>query len=208
MGEGIEMLIGAKLNDKRIEKVTRKLAPHLLPGESISALVRTNKFKPMLDTVVVTNARVLALGSEDGKGPKVSIAANEIDGVDLAEKRFANPSIAIVTTFGKSVSLGTLIGDNADGPLLRDAILALRYAGLPPHFDDALAERNTAAAELGTDSSAGSPPPEPTATLATTTSGGLADELAKLSRLHESGALTADEFGAAKAAAIARAASS
>jgi hypothetical protein len=177
------MRTGEKVKDSLVDKVIERLAPHLLPGENIELLIRTNKLSPLLDAIVVTDGRVLALHTGDvlAKGPRIQFPANQVREL-LIDKRFTGTSADLLTVTGQRVSLGALIGGDADGPLLRDAVHALRTTDVSDRVSPA--RQRPAASGTG--------------------GGGLAEEIGKLAALHAQGILDDAEFAAAKQATIAR----
>jgi len=151
--------LGAKIKAKFADKVVEGLSSHLYPGEAVQLIVKTNKLSPMLDAIVVTDGRLLALQSTDvaSKGPRVNLRADKISQVTVQEKRFTSATVEVATVEGDVVALGTMIGDNADGALVQAAIDDLHATGVPMHVVAGEVAAAASAAEVAAEAEAAAP---------------------------------------------------
>ncbi|MEP6528218.1 MAG: hypothetical protein ABJA86_13775 [Nocardioidaceae bacterium] len=57
---------GKGIKDQLVDKVLSKLSRELVDGEVPWFMTKCNNFKPMVDVVLLTNARVLGVSSTEG----------------------------------------------------------------------------------------------------------------------------------------------
>jgi hypothetical protein len=131
-GGGRWTLLGAKIKNEFVEKCIAGVSGQFHEGEHVVAVVKTNKLKPMIDVVIVTNARVMGISSIElaSKGPKLVIRAGEIRAVRTEQKRFSSPSVTVDTVWDTRVGLGQMAAAKEEGPLFTEAIESLRIAGM------------------------------------------------------------------------------
>jgi hypothetical protein len=131
------MQVGKGVKTEKAEKVLAK-AGGLVEGEVVWFYAKCNNFRPMVDAIVVTNARVLGLSTLEGykyKAPVTQITATEYDP--------KKGTVQIVTTDGQVMTLKSVSSDdvqavehyvdyaraNPSPPNVTDAIAALGAAG-------------------------------------------------------------------------------
>lgn len=125
------MRLGAKVKDKLVRRVESVVTGYLYEGEQVVALVTVNKLSPMLDAIVITNARLLGLlSTESGqKAPKIDYFVDELTELRLSARRFGNPTVTAVMKSGDEVGVGTLIAKE-DRPLLSEVFNAVQATGV------------------------------------------------------------------------------
>ncbi|MBE1603707.1 hypothetical protein [Actinopolymorpha pittospori] len=130
-----ELQIGVKLKPKFVAECLTRLKVHLQPYSIPLLIVRTNKVRPLLDAIVVTNNEVLAIRRLDvlTRGPRVLIPRNEILGVDI-KPHFSRPALVIHTTSGDK-DLGDL--NEADAHVVVTEIRKLASRRLARNMRDA-----------------------------------------------------------------------
>lgn len=131
-----EPMIGSKLKDKHATKWLAAIAPHLVPGETITALARTARVHPVLDGVAVTNARVVGfLSSQLGSGFTVEVSGDDIVNVETVKPSFSKDTLVVTRRGGRSESFGAVLA-----PDLSMVLGAVRHlAQLGPAPDPAAA---------------------------------------------------------------------
>jgi hypothetical protein len=114
-------VLGSKVSAKRGLAVLEALEPWLQPGEDARLVVRANRVNPLIDLLVVTDQRVLGVGSFDlaERGPKVSVDRADITAFHV-RMTLIDPRRLCVTTPARVVSFGNL--DRADVPAVRAAL--------------------------------------------------------------------------------------
>ena len=115
---------GSTVKGKFASKCLSGLQPHLQLMESPILLVKTEKLRPLLDAIVVTNQRVLGLFVSNlaDKGPRIQVGAPDLQGAEL-RKGFYGLALVVHTLAGE-VELGTPKG--LDANTLLDAVRDLQ----------------------------------------------------------------------------------
>lgn len=106
--------IGKKVKYKHVNKIENELNPLLTNGEKVVAVFWANRLKPLTDTLVLTNQRLLcAYGANIGKagGFFSEIVADDIESADI-EKSFAGPKLVITLKDGTQETVGTIVKDD------------------------------------------------------------------------------------------------
>ena len=124
-------LIGSKLNQKVATAQLAGLAKHLLPGEEVIAVAKTNLMQPMCNAIAVTNARIVAFHGRDveRRGVRRQVAADQIDQIELPRK-LSGSVMMVKTTTEEVVGFGALPG--ADFELIVGAARQLAASGVAP----------------------------------------------------------------------------
>lgn len=129
--------LSPRLKEKNAEKWMAKLSARLLPGEVVLALVRTNKLKPSLDAIAITNARLLGFSGLElaHAGVKVAIDADEIERYEF-EKKISGLYLVVTRRSQEPVGLGSIHAAEVD--FARHYIDQLVAAGIPAGFREAI----------------------------------------------------------------------
>jgi hypothetical protein len=114
-------VLGSKVGAKRGSAVLEALGPWLPAGEDVRLVVRANRVNPLIDLLVVTDQRVLGVGSFDlaERGPKLSVNRSHITAFHV-RMTLIDPRRLCVTTADGVVSFGNL--DRADVPAVQAAL--------------------------------------------------------------------------------------
>lgn len=114
-------VLGSKVSAKRGSAVLEALGPWLQAGEDVRLVVRANRVNPLIDLLVVTDQRVLGVGSFDlaERGPKLSVQRADVTAFHV-RMTLIDPRRLCVTTAGGVVSFGNL--DRADVPAVQAAL--------------------------------------------------------------------------------------
>lgn len=114
-------VLGSKVSAKRGSAVLEALETWLQAGEDVRLVVRANRVNPLIDLLVVTDQRVLGVGSFDlaERGPKISV--NRVDMTAFhVRMTLIDPRRLCLTTAARVVSFGNL--DRADVPAVQAAL--------------------------------------------------------------------------------------
>jgi hypothetical protein len=111
--------VGTKLKDKHVAKYVDAAQSWLLPDEHFVALFWTNSIKPMMNAVVVTNARIAGISNADLQNPakafRNAISLADIKDVQLEKGRFsAGPKVRVGTSDGEHHGYGEIKEDDAE----------------------------------------------------------------------------------------------
>ncbi|MBD7982890.1 SHOCT domain-containing protein [Oerskovia merdavium] len=117
------MELGKGIKAERVVKLLSGVA--LLEGEQVQALVKLLNFRPMVDLLVVTNARVVAVSVSEGK-VKYAAPLPAITHVAYDPKR---SRVAVLTSDGAEITFKTQ--DKGDVDLVRVAFEHVRSAPVP-----------------------------------------------------------------------------
>ena len=114
-------VLGSKVSVKRGSAVLEALEPWLQAGEDVRLVVRANRVNPLIDLLVITDQRVLGVGSFDlaERGPKLSVDRSDISAFHV-RMTLIDPRRLCVTTATGVVSFGNL--DRPDVPDVQDAL--------------------------------------------------------------------------------------
>jgi hypothetical protein len=114
-------VLGSKVSAKRGSAVLEALRSWLQPGEDVRLVVRANRVNPLLDLLVVTDRRVLGVGSFDlaERGPKLAVDRADITAFHV-RMTLIDPRRLCVTTSRGTVSFGNL--DKADVEAVQHAL--------------------------------------------------------------------------------------
>jgi uncharacterized FlaG/YvyC family protein len=121
----VALVTGKGVQPEKAHKALEKVAGEMLPGEEAWLFARCNNFKPMTDAVVVTNARVLGLGTGGGT---ISFAAL-FDEVAYAQGDERRGSVTVGTHDGRSMTFKQLRA--ADVPAVTHYLETGRQKGVP-----------------------------------------------------------------------------
>lgn len=132
----MEPVIGSKIKDKHSDAWLTGLAGHLIPGERVTMLVKTNLMRPTCDAVAITTARVAAFwGSEVAKtGPRREVRADSIRGA-VVRKKMGSPTLYVTNADGDELSFGPIPAADIDVALA--AVQTLASSGMPPELAEA-----------------------------------------------------------------------
>lgn len=186
------------------EKVPRRLVPlahqslrlNLLPGERVLGMFASTRLRRSVTLLVVTDQRLLTLGDEHVGLPVVDdVLRADVRDVEIErEKVFSTGAVTARTVHG-DVGLGTLVYGRRTFNKLEE-VLALRTTGTMPIIPTS-----------GPGGRAGAEPvedrPDPGTAGAPRSTHPLVVHLTALADLHERGALSDEEFAAAKARLLA-----
>lgn len=111
--------VGTKLKEKHVAKYVDAAQSWLLPDEHFVALFWTNSIKPMVNAVVVTNARIAGISNADLQSPakifRNAIPLADVKDVQLEKGRFsAGPKVRVVTSDGNQHGYGEIKEDDAE----------------------------------------------------------------------------------------------
>ncbi|MCE1178565.1 MAG: SHOCT domain-containing protein [Micrococcales bacterium] len=167
----------------------RATQAHLVPGEGLIGLFRVVNFNPSMDYLAVTSRRLLGLSYLCEKiNDRGSFALRDIWSVDLTDKGFVEVTAHPVDgTPGRGRSVTYKLVESDDTAELLACLRRVRPRG---------------PLEAGTLGPAGDPvlgPDGADALADSSTPGELAAALERIAGLHAGGALTDEEFAAAKA---------
>src|SRR5687768_12750530 len=114
-------VLGSKVSAKRGSAVLEALEPWLETGEDVRLVVRVNRVNPLLDLLVVTDQRVLGVGSFDlaERGPKLIVKRGNVTAFHV-RMTLIDPRRLCVSTADGVVSFGNL--DRADVPAVQAAL--------------------------------------------------------------------------------------
>lgn len=114
----MELIVGAKLKDKRRDAWLAALTDRLDPGEQVTVLVRNNLVRPTCSALALTTARVLAFfhGDLDRKGFKIELRADDLVRAELASKR-GSTYLVLTRKNGETVTAASLDKEDADAVL-------------------------------------------------------------------------------------------
>ncbi len=128
------MLVGKGVKMNKVEKQLAKFPETLLPGEEVWFWAKCNNFKPSVDAVVITNARVI--GFSTITGTKFVTTFAEIAGTEANEKK---GSYQVDTTSGASIAFKSVPGE--DVPTIEHYVAHGRSAPMPEIVQSALSAK-------------------------------------------------------------------
>ncbi|WP_026919304.1 SHOCT domain-containing protein [Gordonia shandongensis] len=135
-----------KVKEKNAEKWCRALAPDLLDGEVIWALVSASRIKPVTSGVAITNGRIIGFWHSAPTTDKrilLEVWADQIRDIGFPIKA-GSTSLRVMTENGE-VNFGTLHKDEVD--FTRHFVDHLRRSGLDPAISAALAQQSALVAQ-------------------------------------------------------------
>jgi len=111
--------IGTKLKPKHVAKYIDAAQSWLRPGEHFVALFWTNSLKPMMNAVVVTNARVAGISSADLQNPakvfRNVVPLSDVVDVQFEKGRFSSgPKVYVVANNGQEYGFGEIKDDDVE----------------------------------------------------------------------------------------------
>ncbi|XVX21578.1 SHOCT domain-containing protein [Actinomycetota bacterium] len=186
-GEGPPPVTGRGVSSTRRDELIRATQAHLLLGEELIGLFRVINFNPSMDYLAVTSRRLIGLGYYCEKvNDRGTFALRDINSVDLTDKGYVEVTghpVDGVPGPGRSVTYKLVEGEDT-----AELLACLRRA------------RPSGPLEAGTLTPQSQPPsvPGPGIPPDLSTPTGLAEALERIARLHDSGALTDEEYVAAK----------
>lgn len=193
--------IDPKVQRRLLPVVRQSLRLNLLPGEQVLGMFPVTRFRRSVAMLVVTDRRLLTLGDHNVGMPVVDevVRARVTDVRIEREKVFSTGVVTAVTDEGE-VNLGTLTYSGQTFNRLEE-VLARTDAGPLPVIP-------VAAPPAVEDGAAGGPPQDDVPSPRPGGPGARSDHplvvhLTALADLHERGALTDEEFAAAKARLLA-----
>lgn len=137
------MLVGKGVKTAKVEKHLAKFPDTMLPGEEVWFWAKCNNFKPSVDSVIVTNARVI--GFSTIVGTKFVTTFAEIAATEANEKK---GTYQIDTLSGASIAFKSVPGE--DVPTIEHYVAQGRSAPMPESVQSALsakADEETATAQ-------------------------------------------------------------
>lgn len=219
----MQLLVGAKLKDKRRDAWLASLAPRLHPGEQVLTLVPNNLLRPLCDGLAVTNTRILAFYSAEVEhnGPKLEVSASDLARVEITLRRGSCYLIAHRRSEGELVLASvhkqdaTMVRQTAEQLLMTRTLTDAQTATVAHATHEPTRPDRWNQVEVGGDARNERTWPQartteaesPTVRLPASDQSSLIDDLSKLAFLYRQGVLTEAEFAAAKQAAIDRQAS-
>jgi hypothetical protein len=141
------MELGKGIKDFAAEKLVSKAMPDLLEGEVVVLICKCNNFKPMVDRMLLTNLRLLAVSAADAK-VRFSVARDEVAHV-VVESGWSGTALGITQPDGTNTVFKSM--DETDAETLRAQLDSVGTDVEPSPARDA--------AEL--EVSGGGPDPEP-----------------------------------------------
>jgi hypothetical protein len=217
----VQLLVGAKLKDKRRDTWLASLAPRLHPGEQVLALVPNNLLRPLCNGLAVTNARILAFYSAEVEhnGPKLEVSASDLTRVEINIRHGICYLVAHRRRDGGELVLASV--HKQDATMVRQTAEQLVMTSTPSDGKTATvahAAQESARPDRWNQVEVGGDTPDekawprastaeaepPTVRLPASNQSSLIDDLSKLAFLHRQGVLTDAEFAAAKQVAMDR----
>jgi hypothetical protein len=129
MVEDARMHLGNGIKESAAEKLVAKAKPELLEGEAVGLICKCNNFKPMVDRVLLTNARLLAVSAADAK---VRFSAGRQDVVAVVvESGWAGTTLAITQSDGTKTVFKSM--DESDAETLRTQLESVGTDVQAPH---------------------------------------------------------------------------
>jgi hypothetical protein len=112
---------GSRIKDKKRRLLMSGLGDWIVPGEQVRLIVRTNRLRPMLDYVAVTNARVLGIQSTvlPPSGPTLVVQGDAIASLQI-RKTILGPNCLVLVKGSEEVMFG-----NLDKPDVADVVSAV-----------------------------------------------------------------------------------
>jgi hypothetical protein len=172
------VLVGNGIKQSDAEKFLVKLGPYLVSGEYVVLICKCNNLKPMLDRVVLTDHRLLAVSS-DGR-IRFESAREELEDL-VVEARWSGPLLTVRKSTGEEIALKSV--DPED-------IVTLRQLLESP--DDPTATGVDLRKPVEEPAEGSAPDHQ------------VVEQLRQLARLHDEGVLSKSEFSSAKARLLAR----
>lgn len=108
--------VGSKLKEKHVAQVKEALEGALPPDERITAMFWANGLRPILDTIVVTDSRIIGVSRPDlarGNGLRKEIAGSEIMSASV-ETRLGATALKIARSGGKAEAYATVQRGDAE----------------------------------------------------------------------------------------------
>lgn len=193
----------SKVPKRTVPILRQVLRVHLLPGEELLGLFSAYRFRRSITMLVVTDRRLLTLGEMDKGMPIVDeVFRSTVTSVHVEREKVLTAGRVVAETEDGQVNLGTLEFANDGSTFLGlDEVLARRTtaSGMP-----VIPVPGHVRSPEPSDGPVGAPAPGdeqavPGAAGAPAATHPLIAHLSALADLHERGALTDEEFAAAKA---------
>src|SRR5690349_12883940 len=97
------MQLGTGINEAAAQKLASRISSELANGEMVLLIAKCNNFKPMIDRVVVTDQRVLAVSANDAR---IKVALSRDDVIDaIAETGWAGTVVSLSVAIGDPINL-------------------------------------------------------------------------------------------------------
>ncbi|PPJ35817.1 hypothetical protein C5E45_23695 [Nocardia nova] len=120
---------------KRVQQGYMQISEQLYPGEVIWAVASTSQLKPLMDILVITNARVIGMVAGT-RSPAAAIDADAVSEVSMPVGRSKRAKLIISTTEGAEVSFGKVPHEQVD--FVRHHVSLLIGQGFPPEIRQSL----------------------------------------------------------------------
>lgn len=135
------MQVGTGIKADKAEKVIGKYAGDLVEGEDVWFYAKCNNFRPMVNTIVITNVRVLGLAANEGYKYKAPV--RDIVSAEFHPKK---KTVHIVTTDGQEMIFKSVPSE--DVPSVEHYLNYARTNPAPPAVVEALVARGSAATSV------------------------------------------------------------
>lgn len=205
------MQIGKGIKEAHVEKLLDKIKLDLLETEAVEFVCKCSNFKPMVDRIVVTNQRLLALSNSDGQ---VKYEAHYGEVLDVvAESSWMGASLTISAAGGAGTTFKSM--ELLDAKNVRNLLISSPFSGrsIPSSTAEHTPTGDTPfgivaaepAAQMKQVSAQAGPKPlqqgdaGPPSTSRSLPQPTLGEQLLQLAELHRQGVLSDEEFGRAKA---------
>ncbi|NMM83092.1 hypothetical protein B2J88_01695 [Rhodococcus sp. SRB_17] len=120
------VLRGANIKDSLLAKWRQKWASEISSGETIKVIARASGMKPTLDSMVITDQRVMSGWADEvaKAGPKVALEINRVSRVEI-RKQMSGHFLYIVSNVNATLCFGRLEAGDVESNLIADTIAAL-----------------------------------------------------------------------------------
>jgi len=117
---------GANIKDSLFSKWLQKWTPEIPSGETIKVIARASGMKPTLDSMVITDRRVMSGWSDDvvKSGPKVTLEINRVSRVEV-RKQMSGHFLYIISNVNATLCFGRLEPGDVESNLISNTIAAL-----------------------------------------------------------------------------------
>ncbi|MBX9151978.1 DUF2510 domain-containing protein [Rhodococcus qingshengii] len=124
--QGDSVVRGANIKDSLFSKWFQRWEPEISSGENIKVITRVSGLKPALDSMVITDRRVMAGWSDDviKSGPKVALEINRLSRVEI-RKQMSGHFLYIISNVNATLCFGRLEAGDVESNLIADTIAEL-----------------------------------------------------------------------------------
>ncbi|HWL97364.1 MAG TPA: SHOCT domain-containing protein [Nocardioidaceae bacterium] len=139
-GSAMGMWVGKGVKVEKAEKALAK-AGSLVDGELVWFYAKCNQFRPLIDAVVVTNARIMGLSTSEGFKYKALVA--QLAAVQYDQKK---GKVEVTTTDGRVMAFNIISSE--DVPTIRHYLDYAREHPASEHVIDALTKSGAAGSSV------------------------------------------------------------